>query len=173
MRKLQRAWFPPPIKDAEARRLPYLQAVIKEGLHIMPPATGANFKLVPPEGDVLNGHLILSGTQIGSSYLSIQHSASIFGPDAAVFRPERWLDTKTDATRLANMTSIVDLVFRYGRYQYLGKNVALMEFNKLFVELLRRFDFAIVKPETVARVTNAGIWIVEDFCMRVKKRREE
>jgi len=71
------------------------------------------------------------------------------------------------------MTSIVDLVFRYGRYQYLGKNVALMEFNKLFVELLRRFDFAIAKPETVARVTNAGIWIVEDFCMRVKKRREE
>jgi len=51
--------------------------------------------------------------------------------------------------------------------------VALIEFNKLFVELLRRIDFAIVKPETATRVTNAGIWIVEAFWVRTTKRRGE
>ncbi|RMZ74477.1 cytochrome p450 [Pyrenophora seminiperda CCB06] len=159
-----------PIKDSEARRLPYLQAVIKEGLRIMPPATGASFKLVPEQGDVLNGHFIPSGTQIGSSYLSIQHSTSIFGPDAAIFRPERWLDA--DPTRLANMTNTVDLVFHYGKYQCLGRNVALMEFNKLFIELLRRFDFSIVKPEAAAKVESIGIWLIEDFYVRITERKE-
>ena len=32
-----------PIKDAEAPKLPYLQAVIREGLHILPPASGPKF----------------------------------------------------------------------------------------------------------------------------------
>jgi hypothetical protein len=40
-----------PITDAEARKLPYVQAVIKEGLRIYPPATGLMLKEVPAGGD--------------------------------------------------------------------------------------------------------------------------
>src|SRR5262245_10590283 len=56
-----------PVKDAEARQMPYLQAVINEGLRIMPPAAGAFFKTVPPGGDVIHGKFVPEGTQIGSS----------------------------------------------------------------------------------------------------------
>jgi cytochrome P450 len=159
-----------PITDAEARRLPYLQACIKEGLRILPPATGANFKAVPPGGDILAGKFIPAGTQIGSSHLSIQHSTVTFGPDAELFRPERWLDASDDPARLAHMTSTVDLVFHYGKYKCLGQNVALMEFNKVFVELLRRFDFSTVHPQNAARMSSGGIWIMEDFWVRVTRR---
>jgi cytochrome P450 len=159
-----------PITDAEARQLPYLQATIKEGLRILPPATGGNFKCVPAGGDMLAGKFVPAGTQIGSSYLSIQHSTAIFGPDAELFRPERWLEASEDAARLAHMTSTVDLVFHYGRYKCLGQNVALMEFNKVFVELLRRFDFSIVNPQEAAKIFNAGMWIMEDFVVRVTRR---
>lgn len=122
-----------PIKDSEARRLPYLQAVIKEGLRIMPPAGGAFFKTVPPGGDVIDGKHIPAGTQIGSSPFGIHHSKNLFGADADLYRPERWLEA--EAVHLAQMTSTVDLVFHSGKYQCLGKNVALMEFNKIFVEV--------------------------------------
>ena len=122
-----------PIKDVEARRLPYLQAVIKEALRIMPPAAGAFFKTVPPGGDVINGRHIPAGTQIGSSPFGIHHSKKLFGADAEVFRPERWLEAEGE--HMAQMTSTVDLVFHYGKYQCLGKTVALMEFNKIFVEV--------------------------------------
>lgn len=122
-----------PIKDAEARRLPYLQAAIKEGLRIMPPAGGAFFKTVPPGGDVIDGKFIPAGTQIGSSPFGIHHSKAIFGDDAEIYRPERWLES--DAEQLAQMTSTVDLVFHYGKYQCLGKTVALMEFNKVIAEV--------------------------------------
>jgi cytochrome P450 len=159
-----------PITDAEARRLPYLQAVIKEGLRILPPATGGSFKAVPAGGDILAGKFIPAGTQIGSSYLSIQHSTATFGPDAELFRPERWLEASEDPARLAHMTSTVDLLFHYGKYKCLGQNVALMEFNKVFVELLRRFEFSIVYPHKAVKITNAGMWIMEDFWVRVTRR---
>ena len=122
-----------PIKDSEARELPYLQAVIKEGLRILPPAAGAFFKTVPPGGDTIDGKFIPAGTQIGSSPFGIHHSKKTFGEDAEVFRPERWLEADTD--QLAEMARTVDLVFHYGKWQCLGKLVALMEFNKIFVEV--------------------------------------
>jgi cytochrome P450 len=122
-----------PIKDTEARELPYLQAVIKEGLRIMPPASGAFFKTVPPAGDVIDGKFIPGGTQIGSSPLGIHCSKKIFGLDADLFRPERW--TEASPEKFAHMASTVDLIFHYGKYQCLGKSVALMEFNKIFVEV--------------------------------------
>jgi cytochrome P450 len=151
-----------PIRDSEARQLPYLQAVIKEGLRLMPPATGASYKEVPPEGDIINGKFIPGGTQIGVSSLAIQLSKKLFGEDADLFRPERWI--MADPSKFAQMSNNVDLVFHYGKYQCLGKGVALMEFNKVFVEasqffsvhiqqkltisqLLRRFNFSIIRPD--------------------------
>ena len=89
-------------------------------------------------------------------------------PDAELFRPERWLDTPNLA-RLAEMTNTVDLVFHYGKYRCLGSNLALMEF-KVFVELLRVFEFSIVHPQKAAKVSNAGIWIFKDFWVRVTRR---
>ncbi|KAJ9137073.1 Cytochrome P450 [Pleurostoma richardsiae] len=160
-----------PITDSEARELPYLQAVIKEGLRIMPPAGGAFFKTVPPGGDVIDGKFIPAGTQIGSSPFGIHHSKMTFGEDADLYLPERWL--QADEARLAQMTSTVDLVFHYGKFQCLGKTVALMEFNKIFVELLRRFDFSLASPEKPAKIGNAGIWIIEDFWVRVTRRQPD
>jgi cytochrome P450 len=124
-----------PIQDSEARRLPYLQAVIREGLRIAPPATGLFSKTVPRGGDVLNGIFVPGGTQIGSCACGIQRSRAIYGDDADVFRPERWLEAEGE--RLARMTSSVDLVFHYGRFQCLGKSVVLMELNKIYVEVSR------------------------------------
>ena len=122
-----------PITDAEARSMPYLQAVIKEGLRILPPASGAMFKQVPPGGDVIDGKYLPGGTQIGNSPLGIQRMKSIYGPDADHFRPERWIEASLE--KAAEMTSTVDLIFHYGKWQCIGKSVALMEFNKVFVEV--------------------------------------
>lgn len=119
-----------PIKDLEARQLPYLQAVIKEGLRILPPASGPFFKTVPKGGETVNGMFIPEGTQIGSSPFSIHHNKKIYGEDAEVFRPERWLSGDVEG-----MNATLDLIFHYGKYQCLGKPVALMEFNKIFVEV--------------------------------------
>lgn len=152
---ISKGTIPAPIKDSEARQLPYLQAVIKEGLRIRSPAGGAFFKMVPPAGDMINGLFVPGGTQIGVSHLSFLHSEEVFGPDAQVFRPERWLDPQTDPGHISRMNCTLDMIFHSGKYQCLGKSVALMEFNKVFVELLRTFNFSIVNSEKPALITNA------------------
>jgi hypothetical protein len=59
----------PVIRDKEWHRLPYLQAVIKEGLRIWPPVTGMMSKFSPPNGDEfdVNGKRVSipGGTNIG------------------------------------------------------------------------------------------------------------
>lgn len=122
-----------PIKDSEARKLPYLQAVIKEGLRIWPPVTGLMSKTVPPGGDILNGVFVPGGTEVGYCAWGLQRIKSIYGEDADMFRPERWLEC--DADKLKEMNRNVELVFVYGKWQCPGKDVAAIELNKVFVEV--------------------------------------
>lgn len=127
----------PVIKDSEAQQLPYLQAVIKEGLRIFPPAAPPVPKVVLREGDQIlqtDGKTVRlpGGTNIGCSVWGVQHSKDVFGPDADSFRPERWLEASGE--RLARMQKTAGLVFGYGKYQCLGRNVATMELNKVFFE---------------------------------------
>jgi hypothetical protein len=50
-----------PITDGQARKLPHLQAVIKEGLRIFPRVTGFMSKQAPPGGDTINGLYFANG----------------------------------------------------------------------------------------------------------------
>lgn len=122
-----------PIQDAEARKLPYLQAIIKEGLRIWPPVVGLMAKEVPAESDIINGLFIPGGTSIGYCAFGMFRDKKIWGEDADVFRPERWLEGSP--ARIKQEEETLELIFAQGKYQCLGKNVALMELNKVFVEV--------------------------------------
>jgi cytochrome P450 len=122
-----------PITDIEGRKLPYLQAVIKEGLRIYPPVTGLMLKEVPKGGDTLNGVFIPAGAEIGYCAWGVHRSKEIFGKDADMFRPERWLEAEGEKLRVMNSTA--ELVFNYGKWQCPGKSVAAIELNKVFVEV--------------------------------------
>jgi cytochrome P450 len=122
-----------PIAESEARKLPYLQAVIREGLRMYPPVTGLGSKQVPKGGDFINGQYVPEGTQVGTNYFGLMRSKDIWGNDADVFRPERWLEANDSQLKIMN--GVVDLAFGYGKYSCLGKPIAMMELNKIFVEV--------------------------------------
>lgn len=168
LRELSTAKISNPIKDAEARELPYLQAVIKEGLRIYPPVTGLFLKEVPPGGDTLNGIFVPGGACIGSAAFGVMRNPKIWGNDANLFRPERWLEA--DRETLQQMELNLELSFGYGRYQCLGKNIARMELNKIFVGLLRHFEFTIVDPGSPWVSVNWGLFLQKDMWMRVTRR---
>lgn len=123
-----------PITDTEARALPYLQAVIKEGLRVFPPVTGLMPTVVPAGGDEIDGVHVPEGTEIGWSAFGVQHNKAVYGDDAEAFRPERWLEAR-DEEALREMLGTWELIFKFGKWQCLGRNVALMELNKVFVEV--------------------------------------
>ncbi|KAL0769401.1 hypothetical protein CaCOL14_008709 [Colletotrichum acutatum] len=156
-----------PVTNREAGGLQYLQAVIKEGLRVFPPVTGLMSTTVPAGGDFMHGMSIPKGTDIGWTAFGVLRSKAVYGPDADVFRPERWLEAGED--ELKAMTAQWELVFKYGKWQCLGKTVALMELNKVFVELIRRFDFALIDPAKSWSSFSAGIFIQSDLWVRVQK----
>ncbi|KAJ0161718.1 Pisatin demethylase [Colletotrichum tanaceti] len=128
-----------PITNAEALKLPFLQAVIYEALRVHPPFTGLLMKQVGPEGDVYEGAFLPPGTRVGHDTWSVTHDRRLFGEDADVFRPQRWLEA--DAATVREWKKQTELVFGAGRWQCAGKAVALIELNKVFVALIRNFEF--------------------------------
>lgn len=90
-------------------------------------------KEVPPGGDIIDGKFVPEGVRIASSNWAMTHKKSLFGQDAELFRPERWLEA--DETRAAEMRRTVELIFGYGRWTCAGKSIAFLELNKIFVEV--------------------------------------
>lgn len=123
------------ISNERAQRMVYLQAVIKEGLRWHPPIAGMVSKKVPAAGDEWKGISLPPGTEVGFCSWGAMRDVSFWGEDAEEFRPERWLDA--DVSKIKAMDATLGLNFGYGRWQCLGKDVALMELNKVFVEVGR------------------------------------
>jgi len=121
-----------PIRDAESRELPYLQACIKEGLRLWTPIASLSYFDTPSSGDTIEGVYIPAGTKVGVCWWQIARNKEIYGADADLFRPERWF---VDAKKVEIMDRTVELVFKPGRWQCLGKSLALMEVNKTVFEV--------------------------------------
>lgn len=121
------------ISNDNARNMPYFQAVIKEGLRMHPPAVSLMSKEVPAGGDTFNGVYLPEGTYVGYCALGVMRRQDIWGADSSEFRPERWLEAAPEKVR--EMESTLELTFGYGRWQCLGRNVALIELNKVLFEV--------------------------------------
>lgn len=73
------------------RHLPYLNAVISEGLRYFPPVPTGFQRRVPQGGAVVSGMFLPAGTALCVSSYPAAHLESNFR-DADTFIPERWLD---------------------------------------------------------------------------------
>jgi len=65
--------------------------------------------------------------------MGVTRSPKIFGHDAHISRPERWLEAEGE--QLSKMNSAVDSVFNSGKWQCAGRGIALIELNKVSVEM--------------------------------------
>jgi cytochrome P450 len=113
---------------------------------------------------------IPGGTLIGYSAWSMhRNNRALYGSDAAVFRPERWFTD--DSEHLAKMTRTNDMIFGYGRWVCLGRNIAMIEIHKCVFELFRHFDFALSNPGTPWKTFNSlGLWQIRDMWVDVSAR---
>lgn len=104
-----------------------------------PVTTGQQAKEVPAGGDTINGHFIPGGTSIAINFSAILGSKALFGPDADVFRPERFIGLS--ASNLAEMRRNVEMNFGHGRWMCAGKPLAFMELQKVYFEVCCQTEF--------------------------------
>ncbi|ERT03266.1 hypothetical protein HMPREF1624_01572 [Sporothrix schenckii ATCC 58251] len=179
------------VSNAVAETLPYLQAVVLEGLRMHPPFVGLPFKEVPPQGDTLpDGRFVPGGTRIAPSIWALTRRKDVFGEDVDVFRPERWLSAPTpvparvaDGERsedkdtngnspetIANMRRTLDLIFGYGRWACAGKTLAFLELNKTLVEMMRRFELQLMYPLRPLSMVNHNLFLQKEMWMQATAR---
>ncbi|KAK0610609.1 cytochrome P450 [Bombardia bombarda] len=158
-----------PITNQEAQKLPYLQAVLYEGLRIMPSTTTGFSKRVPEGGDTICGAFVPAGTEVYPNLRALLLDTDVYGEDVHVFRPERWLECSAEQRAL--MTRPVDLLFGHGRWQCPGRTLAWMEYNKVFVEMLRNFDVQIARPERPWVLKAYSALVISDFGILLREGR--
>ncbi|KAM0715931.1 hypothetical protein Q7P37_008445 [Cladosporium fusiforme] len=125
----------------ETQALPYFQACLKEAMR-MRPAVGLNItRVVPPEGAEIGGKRYPGGTRVAVNGWVLHRDEEVFGLDASVFKPERWLEG--DAKNMDRY------MFQFGGGSHLciGKNLALLEMNKTLPLLFRDYDLELVRPQ--------------------------
>jgi cytochrome P450 len=84
----------------EALQLDYFQACLKEAMRLRP-ALGLPVERVVPEGGAeIDGIRYPGGTRLALSSWVLHRDKALFGHDADVFRPERWLEDEEKARQM-------------------------------------------------------------------------
>ncbi len=119
---------------ADAPRLPYVCAIIRETLRWRP-ATPFSVPHVATEEDWYEGMYIPKGTVCISNLRNCNHDRTVFGEDADQFRPERHLDEHGELLPGPIETYRAGHVsFGFGRRICVGKDLAT---ESLFIDTVR------------------------------------
>ena len=111
---------------------------------------------VPAEGIKIDGHFIPGGTIVGINPWVTNRDPAAF-PDADEFKPERWLEASE--AHLKQMDSILELNFGGGSRKCIGRNISMIEMQKVVPQLLREFHIELSHPEKEWYVRNH--WFVQ------------
>jgi cytochrome P450 len=79
--------------------LPYLDAVIKEGLRLFPPIPMSLPRYVPEGGRAISGHHIPGGSVVSCQAFSMHRLDESLFPNPGQYDPDRWIEEKGLAER--------------------------------------------------------------------------
>ncbi len=159
-----------PATFQEAQSLPYLQAVIMEALRVHPAVGAPMTRVVGPQGLTVAGQFFPPGTEVGVNAWVIHYNKSIFGPDAQVFRPERWITKDKEERAVLNRNL---LAFGAGPRTCIGKNISLLEMSKVIPQIVRKYDFEILPNANGEKYTWRTRWFAKPSFNAIVRRRAQ
>ncbi|KAF1922262.1 putative cytochrome P450 [Didymella exigua CBS 183.55] len=156
-----------------ANKLKYLDAVITESFRMHPAAGLLLERVTPPQGATIEGHFVPGGVVVGCNAWVLHQNKEVFGEDADVFRPERWLEGEgVDPLKIGKMRSSM-FQFGAGSRTCIGKNISLMETYKMVPSFLRKFEIELDESNGSSYLKNAFFVHRKNFNVRIKLRKTE
>ncbi|KAK3395674.1 cytochrome P450 [Sordaria brevicollis] len=129
------------VSYADAQKLPFLQACIKEALRIFGPASMGLPRVVPKGGLTIGDRTLPEGTTVSVNIWVIHYSKEIWGEDASEFNPDRWF--REGASSLEKYF----IPWGMGYASCPGQNIAKIELSKICATLVRDYEFRQVDPK--------------------------
>ncbi|KAF7367887.1 hypothetical protein MSAN_00853400 [Mycena sanguinolenta] len=142
----------------ELNSLPYLEKVIRETMRLYPPVGFSMREAM--ENDVLplskpyfdrygktyDSITIRKGTAIRIPISAVHRDKTIWGADAADFRPERWDNIPEAASVIPSVWANL-MTFLAGPHNCIGFRFSLVEIKSILFTLVRAFEFEPAVPE--------------------------
>ncbi|CAI5737721.1 unnamed protein product [Peronospora destructor] len=130
----------------EVSELTYVEAVLRETLRLYPPVPIVTKEAVH-DTVLSDGTFIAGGSNVGLPMYALGRMLHVWGPDAAEFKPERWINSKTG--KLISVSAYKFVSFNAGPRLCLGKNLAMLEMKLIVATLLSKFHIELESPEKV------------------------
>ncbi|PBK60199.1 cytochrome P450 [Armillaria solidipes] len=150
---------------ADFDSMPYMLAVLKETLRFHPVAYNIfrvagqddvlplSSPITTTSGKVLHELPVPKGVQIMSSVAAYNRNKEMFGEDADIFNPDRWLrESQKQKVALGVYAGL--FTFSGGPRSCIGWRFAVMELQVVIVAIMSKFEFAFVEghgPDRIRR----------------------
>lgn len=115
--------------------LPYLTAIVKEGLRMHGGITARSSRVAPNEVLIYKQWRIPAGTPLSTSSVFVHQNPEIF-PDPLEFKPERWMCNNTQDGGLDRYL----VAFGKGTRNCIGLNLGRAEIYMTLAHVVMKFD---------------------------------
>ncbi|KAF7559346.1 hypothetical protein G7046_g4830 [Stylonectria norvegica] len=121
--------------DSEPHELPFLDAIVNEGLRCFPAIPMSLPRYVPAGGRTIDGYPLPENTVVSCQAFSIHRINQDVFPDPDTFNPDRWLEAEGDAERKRLFWA-----FSSGGRGCVGKHLALVEMKTLLHDVYSKYS---------------------------------
>uniref|UniRef100_A0A0D9VY78 Uncharacterized protein n=1 Tax=Leersia perrieri TaxID=77586 RepID=A0A0D9VY78_9ORYZ len=150
----------------ETKPLVYLQAALFESMRLYPP--GPIERKATLADDVLpSGHTVRAGDNILIPLYAMGRTASVWGEDCGVYRPERWV---TEDGKLRHVPAHRFMPFNAGPRSCLGKDISVVQMKSVAAAVAWNFDFEVVEGHVVEPKLSVVLQMKKGLVVKVKKR---
>ncbi len=138
-----------PVTDKVLERLPFLHAICNEVLRVYAPVP-VTLREAGNDTSIM-GQYVPKGTKIVLSAWAINLSTELWGPDAAEFKPDRWMGPGRANTGGAE-SNYAFMTFIHGPRSCIGQAFAKAEFACLLASIVGRFEMELEDPDREVEV---------------------
>ncbi|ESQ46240.1 hypothetical protein EUTSA_v10000131mg [Eutrema salsugineum] len=150
----------------ELSKLVYLHGALYEALRLYPPVPFQHKS--PTKPDVLpSGHRVDASSKIVFCLYSLGRMKTVWGEDAAEFKPERWI---SESGRSIHVPSFKFLSFNAGPRTCLGKDVAMTQMKTVAVKIIQNYEIKVVEGHKIEPVPSVILHMKQGLKVMVTKR---
>ncbi|KAF1321510.1 Cytochrome p450, partial [Globisporangium splendens] len=122
----------------DVQQLTFLEAALRESIRLNP-VVAMNARTALRDTTLHDGTFIKAGTRVALPHYAMARLTQVWGDDAEVYNPDRWIDPATG--KLIEVSPFKFTAFLGGPRMCLGMKFALLEMKIAMAAVLSKFDF--------------------------------